>query len=1021
MAIVKLFNELDVDFSSDGERIIAAIRADVYEDQTNGDFYLELEVNEKLSDRDIIAVWYKNSWQGFRLGYHEVMNHYVYYHANHVFYDTLDYQIKSLSIIDTLMSDVLPQLQTTSENPFTITTDKSSSVNLEVNYNSLHDVIMCLVKNYNCFLVRDNYNIFLADNIIEDKEIEILDGKNLINNQTYSDSSNLVTELYPIMVFRDTEYHLETEPLISNIYDKKYTRTVRFTPSNLDYFNILVQELNDIQSDVDDMRKNIEYNVERINQALYKISDTENEINQLKSETADLEAESRAKFNSDTEYRHMIIVQCRLAINEYVKRYTILLAEALNNVRTYESQLDYVTGLIENNFADGKVKATMYKPLKGPIVKNPTLSELKKQKKEATSKLKTWQNKLSLREDKLEKFIDKQTDFINEEEISAYDVENLNKLLAEHKLKQIMFIADMYVTQNETQADREKAYRDIERIQEQIYRGYAEIGEYESQISAYESENSALNTKINLLNDNYNTKNAFLLSEIRKDLSEQGYAWLNKYKYPQVNYQIGALTEAEIGNKIVVKDSRYNINIDTYVVAVIHDCLLDRHKSVQFGNTGFSMKALQQNIINSSQVALDQKLQQFDLAVSNMQYKLADLDGYVTAIQNIDSANGQYQELYTALQVANGLIQSRVTKQTVDGVAEAVQTIMHDEISQKVSKNNVISEINQTAEEIKILASKLSLTAQNIIDIISGGTAKIQAKNISLSASEIVNIISSETVKLQAKNIDLSGYITANGNTKFNPDGTFEAINAKLDKVTVDGNIRAYGSYYLRIGEDETYNNQVLQKIIDGGWEYGFSGEPYVQFGGQYAGMVWVPGLRIIELYGNEINIGGNTSFYNKVFLNNTLTTTSAVNMRCLDSTGEIRLNASSSIKYKKKVKTEIIDQYNPNKLYDVNVVQFEYQDGYLSDEDDRKNIPLIGFIVEDLVNKGLEYIVDRTGKNGLGEYEMWNDHLIIPMMVKLLQDQHQEDLKLKKELERERKSRKELEKRVEAIERAIK
>lgn len=97
--------------------------------------------------------------------------------------------------------------------------------------------------------------------------------------------------------------------------------------------------------------------------------------------------------------------------------------------------------------------------------------------------------------------------------------------------------------------------------------------------------------------------------------------------------------------------------------------------------------------------------------------------------------------------------------------ARASITVNAQQIELKVSKNSIISSINQSAEAVQIAANKIALTGNGVIDILNSGTTTISATRI-----------------------NLNGIVTANGNFKILADGSMEAKNGKfLGSVTVGG------------------------------------------------------------------------------------------------------------------------------------------------------------------------------------------------------------------------------------------
>lgn len=86
-------------------------------------------------------------------------------------------------------------------------------------------------------------------------------------------------------------------------------------------------------------------------------------------------------------------------------------------------------------------------------------------------------------------------------------------------------------------------------------------------------------------------------------------------------------------------------------------------------------------------------------------------------------------------------------KQTADSI--------NLEVSKKVGEDEIISKINMSPEEIQILANKLGLTANYVIDIIAGSEINLTSKNISITSDNF--------------SVDKNGNMVAN-------NGTFKGV-----------------------------------------------------------------------------------------------------------------------------------------------------------------------------------------------------------------------------------------------------
>ena len=110
----------------------------------------------------------------------------------------------------------------------------------------------------------------------------------------------------------------------------------------------------------------------------------------------------------------------------------------------------------------------------------------------------------------------------------------------------------------------------------------------------------------------------------------------------------------------------------------------------------------------------------------------------------------------------------------------------------------------------------------------------------------------------------------------------------------------------------------------------------------------------------------------------------SAANMY-VTANGLFGRSTSSSQRYKEDITVADLSCFSG--LYNLPVKKFKYKSGYLCGEDERYGQYLYGFVVEDLVDI-LPCAVDHiTDENGNSVPEMWNSNIIIPALLKLIQD----------------------------------
>ena len=156
-----------------------------------------------------------------------------------------------------------------------------------------------------------------------------------------------------------------------------------------------------------------------------------------------------------------------------------------------------------------------------------------------------------------------------------------------------------------------------------------------------------------------------------------------------------------------------------------------------------------------------------------------------------------------------------------------------------------------------------------------------------------------------------------------------------------------------------------------------------------------------ISLTGN-VNASGNLAG-NRLYSvdGKTETTTAAPNCYITTDGRYVRSSKTSSKRFKTDIKPIENDELVPDKLYNVDVIQFKYKEDHFSNENDiRYGKDMIGFIAEDIYDKykiAADYHIDED--SGEVVVDGWNQQYMIPAMLKLIQEQHERILKLEEKL----------------------
>lgn len=95
--------------------------------------------------------------------------------------------------------------------------------------------------------------------------------------------------------------------------------------------------------------------------------------------------------------------------------------------------------------------------------------------------------------------------------------------------------------------------------------------------------------------------------------------------------------------------------------------------------------------------------------------------------------------------------------------------------------------------------------------------------------------------------------------------------------------------------------------------------------------------------------------------------------------------STSSSERYENSIVEADISELSG--LYDLPVKRFKYNDDYIAPDDELHGKDLYGFIVEDLEDILPCAVQHITGEDGVELPEMWNSNIIVPALLKLIQD----------------------------------
>lgn len=331
----------------------------------------------------------------------------------------------------------------------------------------------------------------------------------------------------------------------------------------------------------------------------------------------------------------------------------------------------------------------------------------------------------------------------------------------------------------------------------------------------------------------------------------------------------------------------------------------------------------------------------------------------------------------------------------------------------------IIDEFKETITENYICKVIVKTTRDSIEFTVSGvmSGGKVTAASIKLAINN-----DTSNIKIEADNIDINGVVSANNNFKILTDGSMEAQNGVFKgkikssymtgdtenvKVLIGTDTDGYASTdncfdilcsdnfkilgvfckrfpnniqatYFRTDSNKGFRflGDVSCNKLELNDSNGYSANIYVEHNaGDGDDVVYIP-HRI-----NSQAVADNTS-------------SSAPN-GYITTNGYFARSTSSSKRYKADIQDLKDEELDVKKLLDVPIRQFKYKDGYIKKTDKRykKNIP--GLIVEEL-EEHFPIAVDYNEDN---QPEMWNNQILVPSMLKLIQDQAKKIDNLEKEI----------------------
>ena len=283
-------------------------------------------------------------------------------------------------------------------------------------------------------------------------------------------------------------------------------------------------------------------------------------------------------------------------------------------------------------------------------------------------------------------------------------------------------------------------------------------------------------------------------------------------------------------------------------------------------------------------------------------------------------------------------------KDTADTAKDTADTAI-SRIS--VAEGSITSEVTRAKAAEESLSSSITQTANSINSKVSKGSV----------ISEINQ--SSESVTIKASKINFNGLVTANSYFQILTNGSMKATSGTIGGWKIASTYLKAGNITLKSSGEIQIGNVTLSSV---------SNAFKIQSG--------------VKIYCGTSSFSDGTDRFQ---IYNLQHVTSGGHMVFASDGATVAYLSSSSKRYKDHIADMTINE--AKKILDVPVIWFKYKENYLSPTDWLNGKKLPGFYAEDVYS----IFPEAAQLNEEGKPEDWNFRILIPLMLKLIQNLYEE------------------------------
>lgn len=255
-------------------------------------------------------------------------------------------------------------------------------------------------------------------------------------------------------------------------------------------------------------------------------------------------------------------------------------------------------------------------------------------------------------------------------------------------------------------------------------------------------------------------------------LRTKAMTYLEENTYPKINYSVSAKIDnvSDVGDGILVRHPKCDINIPAYVISVKYDVIRKRYTSIEFGNFKKEIKNLAKEVASIVETDNDKKL---ELAIDTLNAKLKES---TTAINSVLSAS------YVINNGNEILVVDKLPKE------EAVYCLRINSAGIAFGKDGIYG----TFTSAWTLDGTLNMQAINVINLtaslIKGGILRLGGTNDASGTFELYD--NSNRLMVLMDRTGLTVYATNGDYVKLNADEGFAGYNRSGTKIYwADGDV----------------------------------------------------------------------------------------------------------------------------------------------------------------------------------------------------------------------------------------